>query len=128
LTDQKILLVDHGSRATEANQSTEALADQLAKQLGADVATVHMEIATPLLADVLAVLKKHYSPLKLIVVPLFITKGNHYDLDIQEPLKALAQANSNISIYLLPPLAHQEPFLRYLQALLIAANEATRIN
>ena len=78
---QCVLLVDHGSRRAEANQTTEALAKQLEATLGQRVLATHMELAEPEYAATLVELAEDRELTSLTVLPLFFVEGKHWRED-----------------------------------------------
>lgn len=85
-TDRKelcVVLVDHGSRADQAHMQFSELVKMLEKRLSARarVRGAHMELAKPLLFDVLR--EELANPnVDVVVVPHFLFHGRHVESDI----------------------------------------------
>ena len=77
------LLVDHGSRAEEANESLVKMAELVQSRVGEGivVAHAHMEIAAPTVPDTIAALVGKGAK-NIVVVPYFLAPGRHSRKDI----------------------------------------------
>lgn len=72
-----ILLVDHGSRRTEANAQLEALAELLRDRVDdAAVHVAHMELASPTIAEGFDACVQSGAE-EVVVVPFFLAPGRH---------------------------------------------------
>ncbi len=95
------LLIDHGSRASAANQLINSLASALRERLpGAIVETAHLELARPTIAEgIQACLKSGAS--ELIVHPYFLGPGvhtrKHIPEQVAEALRVYPEVEARIS-------------------------------
>lgn len=99
-----VVLLDHGSREPEANAQLDALAALLAQRLpGRRIATAHLGVAPPALADALAACVQA-GALEVVVLPCFIAPGRHVREDLPRLVAELARAHTAVSIRLAAPL------------------------
>ncbi len=99
-----ILLVDHGSRHTEANALLDDVADQVRKRTPESIVEVaHLEIAEPNIAEGIdSCVKKGAT--QIIVHPFFLGPGRHISEDIPSQVAQAARRHSNIRIRISEPL------------------------
>jgi sirohydrochlorin ferrochelatase len=99
-----ILLVDHGSRRTEANAHLAAVADAVRARIpGETVEIAHMDIAEPTIAQGIA--RCVDSGAQLIVVhPYFLGPGRHAQESIPKLVDAAAQQHPDVKIRMSDPL------------------------
>jgi len=79
-----IIIVDHGSRRSESNQTLEEVAVQFARRFAEHYSIVepaHMEIAEPSIATAYARCAGRGAQ-RIVVVPFFLGPGKHWTQDI----------------------------------------------
>lgn len=99
---QALLLVDHGSRRSEANENLERAAEAIRKEAPElMVAVAHMELAEP---SIDAGFRKcvEAGATELVVFPWFLANGRHVQKDIPE-LCAAASEKHGVPHRLAPP-------------------------
>ena len=115
LQDKIIVLIGHGSRLTAANQDFEKLVKAyLQRWPGLKILHAYLELAQPSMDKVLeeAVLLAHKEKRGLLLAPLLLFEGAHFQRDITKALHALRQAYPQMELYLSkalgvhPKLAH----------------------
>jgi len=102
---QGILLVDHGSRAKEANASLAAVAELVRARVGEGivVAHAHMEIASPTVPEAIAALAERGAR-EIIVVPYFLAPGRHSKKDIPVLVADAQAAHPHVLFVIAEPL------------------------
>lgn len=99
-----ILLVDHGSRRSEANELLGDVADQLAQRVpDRFVSFAHMEIARPTIAEGIAACAAAGAE-EVVVHPYFLGPGNHSTQDIPRLARAAAAAHPGLRVAISEPL------------------------
>lgn len=99
-----IILVDHGSRLSEANQVLEEIALRLQKQLpDYYVQTAHMELAEPSIEQAFARCDQRDIE-SVIVFPYFLGPGLHSSQDIPELCREAAEKYPGITYKVVQPL------------------------
>lgn len=108
-----ILLVDHGSRRDEANQSLVKLAALVNSQVGPDVfvSYAHMELASPTIAEGYATCVESGAE-EVIVHPYMLAPGRHASEDIPNLVKAAASSFPEVSYRVTEPLGVHELLAR----------------
>jgi sirohydrochlorin ferrochelatase len=97
-------LVDHGSRASEANESLATVAALVRERNpGVVVAHAHMELAAPSIADAMATLLRDGAT-EIVVVPYFLSPGRHSRDDIPRLVADAASAHPGIHVVVSEPL------------------------
>ena len=93
-----ILLVDHGSRKTEANDMLISMADLVQSMVGPDVIVrpAHMELAEPSIAAGFENCVQAGAT-EVIVFPYMLSPGKHSTSDIPRMVAEVADAHSGIS-------------------------------
>lgn len=105
-TDERtaVLLVDHGSRRSEADAALADLATRLRRSgRYAAVRHAHMEIASPTIAESFAALVAE-GMREIIVVPYFLAPGRHAAHDIPELCRAAATPHPAVRWRLTDPV------------------------
>ena len=104
-----ILLVDHGSRRDEANQSLEQMAALIDAQAGPEifVTYAHMEIARPTIAEGFATCVD-WGAEEVIVHPYMLAPGRHASEDIPQLVKEAASKYADVSYRMTAPLGVHE--------------------
>lgn len=99
------LLVDHGSRADEANESLAKMAELVRSRVGEGIviAHAHMEIAAPSVPDAIAELVKKDAK-EIVVVPYFLAPGRHSRKDIPKLVSDAGVAHPSVLFVLAEPL------------------------
>jgi sirohydrochlorin ferrochelatase len=116
-----VILVDHGSSVSTANQIMEELAGRLKKELHCEVVATHMEIADPIFKETLFSLLSQNSIQKVLVVPLFFVPGKHFLEDIEKPLKEAKSLYPSLEIILSPPLLQMKGFFEFLKETIVSS-------
>jgi sirohydrochlorin ferrochelatase len=100
-----ILLVDHGSRAPEANESLVAVAELVRSRVGEGivVAHAHMEIASPTVPEAVAELVRQGAK-EITVVPYFLAPGRHSREDIPKLVSDADVAHPGVLFIVAEPL------------------------
>jgi len=99
-----ILLVDHGSRRSAANELLEAVAARVRERRpGTLVATAHLEIAEPGIAEGIDVCVKAGAT-EVIVHPYFLGPGRHTTSDIPAIVAEVATRHAGVRIRVSEPL------------------------
>lgn len=99
-----ILLVDHGSRRSEAGEQLEAIAELLRERCpDAIVRTSHLEINPPGIGEAIDACVAEGVD-RIIVHPYFLAAGAHATRDIPEQLTAAAARHPGVAIHLSDPL------------------------
>jgi sirohydrochlorin ferrochelatase len=99
------LLVDHGSRAPEANESLVAVAELVRARVGEGVvvAHAHMEIAAPTVPEAIAALVEKGAK-EVVVVPYFLSPGRHSREDIPRLVGDATAAHRGVLFVVAEPL------------------------
>lgn len=104
-----IILLGHGSRRAEANQSLEAVAQDLRDLLGgAWVEPAFLQLAPPSLPTAVGDCVQAGAD-RIVVQPFFLAPGAHVLQDIPEALAELRRLYAHVEIVLAPHLgAHRK--------------------
>jgi sirohydrochlorin ferrochelatase len=106
-----LILIDHGSRVTEANRMLEDLADRLGRRkTWPIVEAAHMELARPDLPAAFARCVERGAT-HVIVVPYFLAPGNHAANDIPALTAAAAAAHPGVHWRVAAPLGLDDRLL-----------------
>ncbi len=105
---KSLLLVDHGSRRTEANDMLEDVA-RLLRQKRPDliIHIAHMELAEPTIAQGIQACVQNGAT-EIIVHPYMLSPGRHATQDIPQMAQEAAKAHPNITITTTAPLGLHE--------------------
>ena len=99
-----ILLVDHGSRRTAANELLGQIAERLRERTPSCVVEIaHMEIATPSIADGIAACAAAGAD-EIVVHPYFLAPGNHSTHDIPRLVDEAALRHPGLRVTVSEPL------------------------
>ena len=99
-----LVLVDHGSRAEEANQLIGAVAEAVRERMpGRTVLGAHMELAEPSL-DAAIDNCVASGARRIVVHPYFLAPGRHSRDDIPRMVEEAARRHPGVSIRVSPPL------------------------
>ena len=99
-----VLLVDHGSRRTEANAQLEALAAQLREKLpDRNVVTAHLELLPPSVADGIDLCVARGAR-EIVIHPFFLAPGRHSTEDLPRHARDGALRHPNVAIRVGPIL------------------------
>lgn len=99
-----LLLVDHGSRAAEANAVLETLAATLRERdPSTPIRVAHLELASPGIDEGLAALADDGVD-EVVVYPHFLAPGRHSRDDIPERVTRAAAAHPGLRVRLAEPL------------------------
>jgi sirohydrochlorin ferrochelatase len=103
-----ILLVDHGSRRSAANEQLEEVARLIrARDPGRIVRVAHMEIAPPTLADGIAECVAAGAT-EIVVHPYLLAPGRHSQEDIPAQAAAAAAGHAGVRVRVSQPLGLHE--------------------
>ncbi|WHH57314.1 CbiX/SirB N-terminal domain-containing protein [Petroclostridium sp. X23] len=92
-----ILIIGHGSRALEAQQTFESIIDKLKAKGYQNIEGAHMELAKPNIREAVEKLDKQKVDM-IVVVPLFIYSGIHIKEDIPQILEEIGRDYPHITI------------------------------
>jgi len=99
-----LVLVDHGSRRPEANESLEQVAELVrAAAPGRPVRCAHMELAPPTLADAIEACVAEGAR-EIVVVPYFLAPGSHSTRDIPALVREAAARHAGLRVRVAKPL------------------------
>jgi sirohydrochlorin ferrochelatase len=99
-----LILVDHGSRKSEAHEHLEKIAAAVReRRAGLDVRVAHMELASPSLAEAVAACVEAGAD-EIAVHPFFLVPGRHMAEDIPALVEAAAAAHPGVHVRVLEPL------------------------
>ena len=100
-----IVLLDHGSRRTEANAQLDELAKRVAaRRTEAIVRTAHLEIAEPALSHAIADCVDSGAP-RIVVHPFFLSPGRHTTQDVPAQIAVARARHPDVEIVQSEPLA-----------------------
>jgi sirohydrochlorin cobaltochelatase len=103
-TDRAVILLDHGSRESEANAQLDALAALVAARLPERrVVCAHLSLAPPTLAEAAADCVRA-GALEVTVAPCFIAAGRHVREDLPRLVAELRAAHPGVAFRLSAPL------------------------
>ena len=120
---EAIVLIDHGSRRSEANEQLEELADRVrSARAGVEVRTAHLEIVEPNLAQAVDACAQAGAT-RIVVHPFFLAPGRHTSEDIPRLVEAARVDHPGIDIALAAPLGLDD---RVVSLVLSRVDEATR--
>ena len=101
---QAILLVDHGSRLSEANAQLDELAEAIRRRVPERiVAIAHLEIVEPDIAEGIAICAAKGAE-EIVVHPYFLSPGRHTTQDIPAQVARAAESHPKIRIRISKPL------------------------
>lgn len=103
----EVLLLGHGSRRLEANQSFLLVADRVAQLIGRKVTPAFMSNGEPNFAQAVQTLIDN-GVQKIVIMPLFLFRGIHVTVDIYEELKPIQAANPEVCIVLTDELGSDD--------------------
>jgi sirohydrochlorin ferrochelatase len=93
-----LVIVDHGSRRTEANAQLDALAERLReREPGTLVVPAHLELEPPSIADAIARCAEAGAR-DVVVLPWFLAPGRHTAEDIPRQVDAARARHPQLSI------------------------------
>lgn len=100
-----ILLVDHGSRQSQANQTLLSVSELVREQIGEEwvVEIAHMELEPPSIAEGFAACVNQGAS-EVVVHPYFLAPGRHATLDIARMVEDAATAHPGIVFRVTEPL------------------------
>lgn len=99
------LLVDHGSRAAEANESLGEVVALVQSRVGEGIVVLgaHMELASPSVAEGVAEAVKAGAK-EIVVVPYFLAPGRHSRKDIPALVSEASAAHPSVLFVVAEPL------------------------
>ena len=105
---QAIVLIDHGSRRSEANAQLEQLAERVRAQRGGTmVVTAHLEIEPPTLGEAIDACVSSGAT-HIVVHPFFLLPGRHTGEHVPQLVEAARAKHPAIEIALSEPLGLDE--------------------
>ena len=104
-----LLLVDHGSRRAEGNQTVERVAELVRARVGAEVlvAHAHMELAAPSVGDAVDALVRQGAR-QIVVHPFFLGNGRHASEDIPRLTREALARHPEVGFRVTDPLGAHE--------------------
>ena len=100
-----IVLLDHGSRRTEANAQLDELAKRVAaRRTEAILRTAHLEIAEPALSHAIADCVDSGAT-RIVVHPFFLSPGRHTTQDVPAQIAVARARHPDVEIVQSEPLA-----------------------
>lgn len=98
--DLALVLIAHGSRASEANEAHAAMAAAVGAQLGVPVVAAFLELAEPSIgAGIDAAVATGAS--RVLVLPHFLYPGRHVARDIPEEVAASIDRHPDVAVEVL---------------------------
>ena len=95
---QAVILLGHGSIREEANEEVRNMWRMLAEQLPEmDIRGSFVEVAEPTLEQTIGQLAAEHVE-RIVIVPMFLTRGNHLSNGIPRILEAMRQQYSHMQI------------------------------
>jgi sirohydrochlorin ferrochelatase len=120
-----LLLVDHGSRRSDANAVLEELATRLRARLpDRIVAFAHMDLAEPTVAQGIAACVAKGAT-EIVVLPYFLAPGSHSTDDIPRLAHAALEGHPQVTLRLTPALGVHEKLVEIVLERVLEA-ETTR--
>ena len=100
-----IIIVDHGSKLAESNNTLEDIVDQFHSQSQYNIVEpAHMDLASPTIADAFNRCA-HQNATHVIVFPFFLLPGRHVSEDIPRLVNHAAQSHPDITYLITEPIA-----------------------
>ena len=123
MNSEAIILIDHGSRRSEANAQLEELAERVREsRTGVWVQTAHLEIAEPDLGQAIDECARAGAT-RIVVHPFFLSPGRHTSEDIPRLVEAAQERHPELDIALALPLGLDD---RIVSLVLSRVDEAPR--
>lgn len=121
-----VVLVDHGSRAPEANAVLEAVAERLRARLpGRRVRVAHMEIASPGLDEAIEACVAEGAR-EIVVHPYFLAPGRHASRDIPRMAERAAARHPGVVVQVTEPLGLHDGIVDAVVARISAGGDPSR--
>lgn len=118
---KNLLIIAHGSRREQSNTEIRALAEQVAANLPLhvdDVSVAFLEFSSPTIHDVInSSLTKGTQ--ELIVLPYFLSAGNHVVKDIPHELDQVIENWPGRKITILPHIGGSQEMVKLITSTLI---------
>jgi sirohydrochlorin cobaltochelatase len=112
-----LILIAHGSRDAEWNESLRQMTQNLRHSTGKDVSLAFMDFAKPDLDALIAsYARQNLSRAKLL--PLFIADAGHVARDIPELVKAAEENHPGFKIEILPAVGAHPEFLEMMEKII----------
>lgn len=104
-----ILLIDHGSRRSEANALLSEVVGRVKLRIGADaiVELAHMELAEPTIAQGFARCVEQGASL-VVAHPFMLARGRHVQEDLPRLVAEAAAAHQGVRFVLVAPLGSHD--------------------
>jgi len=103
-----LLIIDHGSRRSEANEMLHHVGDILRKKRPELIVQIaHMELAEPTIAQAIKACIRDGAT-EIIVHPYMLSPGRHATEDIPRMAKEAADSYPNITVRITDPLGLHE--------------------
>ena len=121
-----VVVVDHGSRAAEANASLHDFVALYSAVSGRGIVeAAHMELAEPTIAQAFARCVARGARV-VAVCPYFLSAGRHWQSDIPRLAAEAAAAHPGVSYLVAAPLGVHEGLARVLEARLVRCLDAAQ--
>ena len=119
-----VILVDHGSRRRESNESLEEVARRFAERFPGTpiVEAAHMELAMPDIAAAYAACVRRGAA-KIVILPFFLAQGKHWTRDIPSLTAQAAEEHPGTSYQIAEPLGIDDLILDLLKKRLDADDQ-----
>lgn len=119
-----VIIVDHGSRRVQSNESLEEVARLFAERFPeqAIVEAAHMELAMPDIAAAYASCVKRGAT-RIVILPFFLAQGKHWTRDIPSLTSQAAEAHPGTSYQVAEPLGIDDLILDLLKKRLDADDQ-----
>lgn len=104
LMKQALLIVDHGSRRKESNESVQQIAEMMRERFGFGIVHyAHMELAEPTIQQGFDACVADGAE-EVIVHPYFLGLGRHVTIDIPDLVKEAANHHPGVAFRITDPL------------------------
>ena len=123
-----IVIVDHGSRKAEANETLNVFGDLFARSSRQDIVEVaHMELAEPTIADAIHACVRRGAT-HVVVAPYFLSRGRHVQSDIPRLVEEAQAAVPDTPIRIAEPIgAARQCAMARVQRISLVASAASRL-
>lgn len=103
----EVLMLGHGSRRREANESFLAVADRVMQMIGQKVTPAFMSNGEPNLSQAVQALIDNGAK-TIVIMPLFLFRGIHVTVDIHEELEPIQLTHPEVNVIFTEELASDD--------------------